>query len=243
MEFKPFIGGQSGTEFYVPPHIQTDFENYLDTDVPNANFTFEIISDWPSKRVAGYTPRYLRAEMYPINWKSNFGNADNTMNFKTDLRVPVNKGDIVIRPDGQIRLLNWKVEKHVNDQSTQAQECNTMLTITRRSDDIVNPSTGMLVTAGSKVKIVDAQPSSIYQYDGRPYYDVNNAAPGVAPDVVTMAQLQWNTETRNIRVGDEFNWIVDSYRIINIDYSGIDIGLVHGVVRFHAKKIAGGAIG
>lgn len=136
---KPFVGAPGTTPFYVPPTIQTDYENYLDTDVLNVTFTWEIVSDWGQRGSEGYEPVFLRAEIYPINWKSNFANADNTANFKTDLRVMVKKGDIAIREDGQIRQLNWKVERHINDQSTQAQECNMMLTVRRRIDDVVNP--------------------------------------------------------------------------------------------------------
>lgn len=240
---KPFVGTPSATEFYVPPHIQTDFKNYLDTDVPHANFTFEVISDWPSRLLPDYKPRHIRAEMYPINWKSNFANADNTMNFKTHSFDPINKGDLVIRPDGQIRLLNWKVERHINDQSTQAQECNLMITIQRMTEDVVDNKTAMVIEKGGLKTIVNNQPCAAYQYDGRPYFDTNQNSPGAFADVLTMLQMQWNSESKNLRVGDEFHWIVDRYRIINIDYSGIDIGLQNGVIRAHARKIAGGADG
>ena len=238
----PFVGTRSGTEFYIPPNIQSDFENYLDTDVPNANFTFEIISDWTLLSDPSYVKRYLRAEMYPINWKSNFANADNTMNFKTDLRDLLQKGDIVIRDDGQIRLLNWKVEKRINDQSTQAQECNHMLTIVRHMKEETD-SRGYLVKEAYDDVLVDSQPCSVYQYDGRPAYEANASAPGIAPDALTMVQLQWNTGSKRVRAGDEFDWVVDRYRVINIDYSGIDISMRNGVVRLHAKKVAGASIG
>ena len=252
MAIKPFVSVPSSTQFYVPPHIQTDFMNYLDTDVPNANYTFEIVEDWTLRGGVGYTPQYLRAETYPINWKSNFGNADNTVNFKTDLRVPVNKGDIAVRSDGQIRQLNWKVEKHVNDQSTQAQECNLLVTIERKVDETVDPATGYVVVETDPITekpipfnpiqtIVSSHPCAAYQYDGRPYYDTNINAPGIAPDVLTMLQIQWNSGTANIRIGDEFDWFVDRYRISNLDYGGIDVDHEHGVLKIHAKKVAGGS--
>lgn len=236
---RPFVGAPGTTPFYIPPTIQSDFENYLDTDVPNVNFTWEIVTDWPKRSTAGYEPVYLRAEMYPINWKSNFANADNTANFKTDLRVPVIKGDIAIREDGQIRQLNWKVEKHINDQHTQAQECNLMLTVTRRVDDEVDPTTGMLIAEAHDKEIVSQHPCAAYQYDGRPYYDTGFNSPGIAPDALTMIQIQWNSATKQLRVADEFDWFVDRYRIINLDYSGIDVDQKHGVLKIHARKIAG----
>lgn len=240
MSIKPFIGVPSSTQFYVPPHIQSDFENYLDTDVPNVNFTFEIVEDWTKRSEPGYEPKHLRAEMYPINWKSNFGNADNTMNFKTDLRVPINKGDIAIREDGQIRQLNWKVERHVNDQSTQAQECNLMLTAERRIDEVVDPATGKQLAPAYMEKIVENHPCAIYQYDGRPQYDTNFNSPGVVADVLTIIQIQWNSATQKLRLDDQFYWYIDRYRISNLDFSGIDMNGKNGVLKIHAKKVAGG---
>lgn len=240
---KPFVGAPSSKEFYVPPEVQTDFERYLDTDIPNVNFTFEVVSDWTKRADPDYEKRFLRAEMYPINWKSNFANADYTMNFKTDLRVVVQKGDLVIREDGQIRLLNWKVERHINDQSTQAQECNLLLDIKRQMPEEVSPTTGMLVKEAYEKAVATQQPCSIFQYDGRPSYDMNTNAAGIAPDAITMLQVQWNPETRAIRIGDEFDWFVDRYRIINIDYGGIDVSQTSGVLKMHAKKVAGGSVG
>ena len=45
MARKPFVGAPSSTQFYIPPHIQSDFENYLESDIPNVNFTFELLEE------------------------------------------------------------------------------------------------------------------------------------------------------------------------------------------------------
>ena len=33
-------------KFYIPPTIKNDFEDWLNTDVANVNYDFEIIRDW-----------------------------------------------------------------------------------------------------------------------------------------------------------------------------------------------------
>ena len=33
-------------KFYIPPTIKSDFEDWLNTDVANVNYDFEIIRDW-----------------------------------------------------------------------------------------------------------------------------------------------------------------------------------------------------
>lgn len=58
-----------------------------------------------------------------------------------------------------------------------------------------------------------------------------------------MIQIQWNSATRNLRVMDEFDWFVDRYRIINLDYSGIDVEQKHGVLKIYARKVAGASEG
>lgn len=235
----PFQGAASNMHFYVPPTVQTDFENYLDTDVPNVNFTWEIVHSWPDRSEPGYEPTYCRAEMFPINWKSNLANADNTSNFKTDLRVPIQKGDIAIREDGNIRQLNWKVEKKINEQSTQGQECNLMLTVKRMGEETVDPDTGILTKEAEEVTVVSEHPCAIYQYDGRPEYAVGPNTPGAVPDVLSIIQIQWNSATQDLRIGDEFEWVADTHRIINLDYSGIDISGDNGILRIHTRKVAG----
>ena len=33
-------------KFYIPPTIKSDFEDWLNTDVANVNYDFEIMRDW-----------------------------------------------------------------------------------------------------------------------------------------------------------------------------------------------------
>ena len=35
--------------FYIPPTLQGDFRDWLATDVPHANYDFELIRDWYAK--------------------------------------------------------------------------------------------------------------------------------------------------------------------------------------------------
>lgn len=73
----------------------------------------------------------LRAEHFPINWKSKMGNSDANKNFYTDYDVTIRKGDMCIREDGLIVMLNWSIQHYINAQTTQAIECNHRITIKR----------------------------------------------------------------------------------------------------------------
>lgn len=72
----------------------------------------------------GYDPVLIRAEYFPINWKSKIGNSDANSNFKTDYSVIIYKGDILIREDGNVYIANWKVQNNPNNQTTQAVDYN-----------------------------------------------------------------------------------------------------------------------
>ena len=75
---------------------------------------------------------------FSINWKSKIGNSDANSNFKASYDVRIRKGDIVIREDGRIFMLNWTVQDMPNNQSTQAIVCNAMLSFTRHVDETVD---------------------------------------------------------------------------------------------------------
>lgn len=80
----------------------------------------------------------IRAMYFPIAWKSKIGNSDANSNFKTSYEVTVRKGDLALREDGGIYLLNWTVQRNPNNQSTQAIACNARLTFTRELEEVVD---------------------------------------------------------------------------------------------------------
>lgn len=38
----PFVPERSSRRFYVPPTVQTDFTNFINTEVPEVTFNFEV---------------------------------------------------------------------------------------------------------------------------------------------------------------------------------------------------------
>lgn len=106
------------------------------TDMPNSNYTFELARDWYTRDEASYEPAFIRGMYFPINWKSKIGNSDANANFRTHLRVDIRKGDLIIREDGVIYMLNWQVQRHPNNQSTQAVDCNAFLAFYRDVDEV-----------------------------------------------------------------------------------------------------------
>lgn len=113
--------------FYVPPTSKSDFVNLLNTQIDNFTGTYEILSDWYAQFEDGYEPMLVRGTYYPIDWKSKIGNSDMSNNFKIgygdDFPV-LEKGDMLINEKGEVMILNWMVSRHINNQASQAMQCN-----------------------------------------------------------------------------------------------------------------------
>lgn len=205
------------------------------------NFTFELVHDWFDLNEEDHKPIYLRAQQTPIDWKSKIGNSDMSTNFKVTHDIPIYKGDMVIREDGTVFMLNWNVQNHANNQATQSIECNATITVTREVDDVVDEY-GYLIEPGGRKVVVPEIPIVHIEYAGRPDYSAIQGNPGLAPDHLITVNMQWNRYTKNIFLDDEFVIGDFTYRVINISIVEVNIDKDHGVLVLNAKRVAGGTL-
>ncbi len=235
-DIQKFISRESTTPFYVPPTIVTDFKKYLMTDVPNSNFTFEMIHDWDNRPEE---PEYIRAEMYPVGWKSRIGNADSTSNFRTWIGSGLVKGDILLREDGKYLMCVWTDEHEINNIKTQAQFCNMFLTIEREQGWEIDDN-GALVTPDQSVKVVENLPVVGYNEKNKYEFIINNYKPGIVPNDVKTIFCQANERTRAIKLNDKFHWRTKYYYVINIEDTELDIETDMGLITIHCDQVPGG---
>ena len=233
----PAVLTDSTKQFKIPETIISDYKNYLHSDVPNTVFDFRLLRNWYDQ-FTDEKKIYIRAEHFPINWKSKVGNSDANKNFYTDYDVEIQKGDICIREDGLIVMLNWSTQHYINAQTTQAIECNNFITVVRHVDAKAD-NRGFKIEDAHDEVIVDALPCVMSEYAGRPDYTVAQNSPGIHADMLTVASMQFNDRTANIRIGDEFEWGIFKYRVINLNYAEVDINRTHGVLVLNAKRVAG----
>lgn len=227
----------STRQFVIPETIQSDYRNYLHSDVPNAVYDFRLLRSWYDQ-FTDEEPIMLRAEHFPINWKSKMGNSDANKNFYTDYDVKIQKGDMCIREDGLIVMLNWSIQQYINAQTTQAIECNHMITIKRHVDATADKRGMKLEDAHDEV-IVNELPCVMSEYAGRPDFAAAQNTPGIHADMLTVVNLQWNEYTKEVRVGDIFEWANSTYRVINLNYAEVDINRTFGVITLNARRVAG----
>lgn len=43
---KPYVSKPSTRQFYIPPTLASDFDNFLENDIPNVVMDFIIHDDW-----------------------------------------------------------------------------------------------------------------------------------------------------------------------------------------------------
>ncbi|MBQ9632166.1 MAG: hypothetical protein IJV04_04525 [Lachnospiraceae bacterium] len=150
----------------------------------------------------------------------------------------IKKGDIVIREDGRIFMLNWTVQDMPNNQSTQAIVCNAMLSFTRHVDETVDDR-GFLVEEAHEETVVPPIPCVFAEYAGRPDYASSYNAPGISADHLLTVQVQWNDRTKLLRTSDEFQLLNSKYRVVDIVGTELDISQQHGILNLMARKVAG----
>lgn len=208
------------------------------TDAPNNNYTFELVRDWYAKETADYQPEFIRGMHFSINWKSKIGNSDANSNFRTHLRVDVRKGDILIREDGVLYMLNWQVQRHINNQSSQAVDCNAFIEFYREIDEVLD-TRGYVVKEAQRQVIAPSLPCVFAEYAGRPDYGTSYNTPGIMADHLLTCQLQYNSRTKGIRINDKFALMHSTYHIVHLMEHEVDIDGRFGIINLTARRTAG----
>lgn len=232
---------ESTVQFYVPPTLPGDFDNFLAMDIPGAVMNFELIHDWYKREKPDYEPIIIRGEIYPDKSKSRYANTDNNINFRTSVKNDIHKGDILIDDNESVYVLDWDIPPQPNNKMSRSLRCNVMLTFTRFSETEYDEN-GFRIENDEDRQIIVAPhiPVNAYRYDGRPEFSAISATPGVTPNALSIISVQYNELTNNIRPGDNFIWANDIYSVVDISYEGMNIKGDHGVLRIQAKKEPGG---
>lgn len=231
----------SATRFYVPKTLASDFSNFLENDIPNTVMNFLLLKDWYSQFDENYQQKYIRGLLYPDSTKSRYSNTDNDLNFRGDIRSGIQKGDMVIDPNGVVYIFDWAIAPEANNCSTRALRCNMRTSFKRFQHETVDED-GYVVEEECMKTIADDIPCNAYRYDGRPEYSAISNTPGVAPNALTLLTVQYNQKTKDIRMDDEFTWGHETYLIVDVNLVGLNMDGTSGVLAIQAKKKAGGQI-
>lgn len=222
---------------YVPPTLAQDAENLIAANIPNSTYDFLIYHDYLSK-VAPIPARALRAQ---LNFKSDVNNSDRTTEFYAPLGVELFKGDILYFPDLDIwAQVSWTVHAQVNALNAQIMLCNAWLEFERWHDETVDEN-AMLVQEAGWSAVTGKLPVSLSNTYMRFDYGKKSEMPGIIPSNLLEVKLQCNPRTLQLRIGDQFDYGPDRYKITNIEYADTDIHMSHGLLKVVGEKAAGEA--
>lgn len=250
----PYVPRGTNRRFFVPRTLAADFDAFLEQDIPNMVMDFELLKSWYDREKTGYIPSYIRGEIYPDSTKSRYENTDNNMNFRASITSGIRKGDMLVEPDGSVYLLDWEVHLESNNAPSRALRCNMMLEVKRHEEAEVDED-GYVVhsgrithddeefPSGNWKTIVAPIPCNSYRYDGRPEAVAVSSTPGLIVNALTELTVQYNEQTKNIKIGDVFTWGNEDYEIIDINRVGMNIRGEYGTLRLQSKKKAGGMNG
>lgn len=239
---KPYVPQATRSRFYVPKTLADDFREFLDNDIPGAVMDYTVLADWYDQFKEDYTPVVVRGEIYPDTTKSRYADTDNNLNIRCAVDSGIKKGDMVIASEDQtIYLLDWAIAPQPNNRASRALRCNFRLNIKRHMEDILDER-GYLVQEATDLVVVDNLPVNGYRYDGRPEYSAHAGSPGVTPGALTIVSVQYNSQTKNIHIDDEFMWGDEVLVVIDLDRVSLDIDQEYGVLRLQCKKKAGGIL-
>ena len=253
----PYVPQGTSKRFRVPRTLAADFDAFLNQDIPNTNMDFELLKCWYDREKEDYEPVYVRGEIYPDSTKSRYENTDNNMNIRCSVTSGIRQGDMIVEPDGNIYILDWAVHLQSNNAPSRAVRCNFYLEVKRYEEPEVDDegyavddlgyvigSEPYNINTDAKYKvIVPPIPANAYRYDGRPEYVAVSGTPGTIAGALTLLTVQYNDWTKNVKIGDKFNWGGNTHEIVDIDGVGVDINKTHGVLKFQAKRAAGGLHG
>jgi len=253
----PYVPQGTNKRFRVPKTLAADFDAFLENDIPNTVMDFELLHDWYDQFKEDYNPTIIRGELYPDSTKSRYENTDNNMNIRCSLTSGIQKGDMVIEPDKTVYILDWDGHKESNNIPSRALRCNLYLSVYSYKDPAVDEEGYVIddegyVVSGEKYSVkaetkknvvVDRIPANAYRYDGRPEFVAVAGTPGTIAGVLTLMTIQYNEQTKNIKIGNYFDWQNATYEIVDVNYVGIDINDTHGTLKLQAKRAAGGLHG
>lgn len=225
-------------KFKIPSTAKTAFNDFLETaGIEEQVFECEVYEDYYES-----TAKKARVELYPESSKSRYDNSDARINarFKsTDTFI--DKGVMIKDNLGKWYVVDWRVQPQTDNRATRALYCNEAFTFYRDMDEEVDDR-GIVIREEHAEIITDDCPCNIFLYDGRPEYSANSSAPGTVSNNLAIITIQFNSQTKDIRIDDYLKFGIDMYSVINVSYSGVENyndGGDKGILVIQCKKVPG----
>ncbi|MBZ9622849.1 hypothetical protein G9F71_008285 [Clostridium sp. FP2] len=207
--------------FYIPPNMQRDFSDSL-----LALGTDSIINFDPLNKVK------VRLDKVNYRTKNNSTSSDEVV--FAELTSNLKMGDYLQYKNETMLITQLKENEFPKCYEFTTTTCNTKLTVTRYQM-MVQDDNGNIITPEGDVNIAeDLYCSTLFNSF---QFKSSTGNVGIVPSDQLVISCQYNDSTKNIAIGDKFTWLKQTYQIISLDNSQIDISELYGMLTFNAEKV------
>ncbi len=207
--------------FYIPPNMQRDFSDSIE-----ALGTESIISFDPLNKV--------KVRLDKVNYRTKNGNISSDEVVFAEVASNLKMGDYLQYKNETMLITQLKENEFPKCYEFTTTTCNTKFTVTRYSEMVQDEEGNVLVEEGENPIVIDLYCSTIV---GSFEFKASSGNVGIVPNSQLTVVCQFNKNTANLIIGDKFIWMKQSYQIVSLDYSQLDILGDSGLLSFNAEKV------
>lgn len=207
--------------FYIPSNLQKDFSDSLEQ-----LGTETVINMNPLNKV--------KVRLDQINYRTKDGKLTPAEVSFAEVTSGIRLGDYLQHKDETFIVNQLKRDQYPDCLEFNTETCNTKFTITR-FQTVVMDNLGNIITPESDVDIVEDVCCSTLFSDFQ--FKSSNGSVGVVPENRLNVTCQFNSITKDIKIGDKFIWFDETFHIISIDRTKIDLSQEYGLLSFDCEKV------
>ena len=207
---------QGNMLFYVPPTMQSDYDNYLATDVPGHTYN-ATLNGGQAIRCAFHAD----------------GKAPGAKLLRVSLKTPIRCGDI-IDIEGEGAYLIPEATRQINCYACKPLRLNARIPAITRKVPRQADSLGHVIEEAREMAICTDLLAHSTAKDSFQQQDMGTLVPGEP-----LFLLPLNGDTRDIRREDEFTLDGERYSIYHVGFERCDPARTHGIITLCCRRKAG----
>ena len=207
---------QGNMLFYVPPTIQSNYDNYLATNVPGHTYNATLNGE-----------QTIRCAFHAD------GKAAGAKLLRVSLKTPIRCGDI-LDIEGEGAYLIPEVTRQVDCYACEPLRLNARIPAITHKYPRKADSLGHVIQEAREMTICTDLLAHSAAQDSFQKQDMGTLVLGEP-----LFLLPLNEDTRAICRGDEFALDGDSYSIYQVNFDRCDPGRNHGIITLHCRRKAG----
>lgn len=214
--------------FYVPNYLEDDFNDSLNINGKSCTLNYNAT-----------TPTSITININ--NNSSSFNSksiTDGLFDIEVSKSISIKKGDYITYDNNKYLIVTLPHEE-INCKTSQIQLCNISIDIQRFNNEMYDENGNTTTPCGYST--ISDNTYGFFSRTGFNAYDSSNGDVGILPSQKISLCVQYNTNTSNILIGDEFDLYDKHFVISDIDYSQLNSSGNDGMLVIYAQILDGGS--